>query len=164
MKPSNKINYGTAHKISLERFLQIITTISAKTISTNHIFLIVIVAILALNPIPASGAPFQDDPGFQGQNIHNSNQSTNLLNESFFSSGDFLIKVKSSSKDLIKKTPGPGDTGILSLNKLNKKHGVSKFEQVAKQGPKSGKDILLFNWYKVTLDTPNKKITKQSEE
>ena len=80
-----------------------------------------------------------------------------------FSSNELLIKVVSSSKDRIREIPRPQDTGIPSLDILNSKHDISKFERIAVKSLKSKKDSPLFSWYKITLKTPKEKITKKSE-
>lgn len=79
-------------------------------------------------------------------------------------SDTLLIKVKSSAKRKIKISPKPEDTGIASLNGLNKKHGIKKFEQLAKPGPKSNKTSPLFRWYQITLNEPKKAVAKESVE
>jgi len=65
----------------------------------------------------------------------------------------------------MKKSPLRDDTGITSLNNLNKKHAVLKFDPVEKKGRFStNKESPLFSWYEVTLKTQGKKINKNSEE
>ncbi len=86
------------------------------------------------------------------------------LNESYFFSNEFLIKVEDSSKKTIKESLKPEDTGIATLNNLNKKHSVLKFEPLVKHGVGSKKDTPLSNWYIVTLKTPKEKITKKSDQ
>jgi len=49
------------------------------------------------------------------------------LNESSFLSNRFLIKVEDTSRKTIKESLKPEDTGIATLNNLNKKYGVLKF-------------------------------------
>jgi len=83
---------------------------------------------------------------------------TNLclgLNNSLFPTNELLIKITDSAKGSIKKHPESEDTGIISINDLNKKHGVIAFEQVVRPSDKS-KDHALFNWYKIKFNNPKK--------
>ncbi len=74
-------------------------------------------------------------------------------------SNEFLLKVKPSAKKLMKAAPMPEDTGIDSLNRLNRQHRAVKFEQVAAEGGRGNEAI--FSWYKVTLPGDKKAITKK---
>ncbi len=132
-----------------------------KTACISKIFMAVIIAFFVLMPIPSVYALTVDS---QEKNVTVNHQSFDPSDGYSFSSSVLLIKVKPLSKDMIKKSPKPDDTGIASLDNLNKKYGVSKFEQVAIPGQKSKKDVSLFNWYKITLNDPKKTITKNSAE
>jgi subtilisin family serine protease len=131
-----------------------------KTIHKNNIFLTAIMVASILTLIPSANAVFADD--LHEKNVSINDKSINLSGEPSFSPVELLIKVKSSSKDLIKKSPGPDDTGIASLNALNRMHGASKFEQLANPGQNSRKDSQIFRWYKITFQVPEKTITKKS--
>jgi len=74
-------------------------------------------------------------------------------------SNEILIKVKKDKK--IKDNARPDDTGLASLDKINKEHGVKGFEKVAKASKKSkdsGHDV--FRWYKVSLPWNSEIITE----
>ena len=75
-----------------------------------------------------------------------------------FVSNELLIKFKKGSKDKV-RSGKPTNTGIASINKINKQFKVKKFSQVAKPGKKSKKDADIFAWYKVTLEGKGEKIT-----
>ncbi len=70
------------------------------------------------------------------------------------SSNSFLVKVKSSAKRSLKVGPTAANTGITSLDNLNKKYKATRFEVIAKVGKNSKKDAAIFQWYKVTLSDP----------
>ncbi|HEY9245541.1 MAG TPA: S8 family serine peptidase, partial [Candidatus Methanoperedens sp.] len=127
-----------------------------------NVFLTVIIITSLLVSIPSAYAVLVDSSQEKKASVND--QSIDLPDQSMFLSNELLIKVKSSSKDSIKKSPEPDDTGIISLNALNKKHGVSRFEQVAKRGEKSKRESMLFDWYRITLDATKKTITKKSIE
>lgn len=128
----------------------------------SEFFVSVIAVALLLNTITPAYAVFSGDE--QEKNIKESNSFIDISGESSFLDNQFLIKVNSSYLSSMKKSPMPEDTGIDSLNNLNKKHGVSKFDRVAAKRGNSKKDSPLFDWYIVTLETPGKKITKKSDE
>jgi subtilisin family serine protease len=86
------------------------------------------------------------------------------LDESSFLSNKFLIKVEDASRKTIKESLKSDDTGIASLNNLNKQYGVVKFEPLLKHNSGSKKDSPLSNWYIVTLKTPKEKITRNSDQ
>src|SRR3990170_5918465 len=81
-------------------------------------------------------------------------------------SNEILVKVKKDKE--VKDDPKPHDTGLGSLDKINREHGVKGFEKVAKASKKSkdpGHDI--FQWYKVTLpgdrEIVKEKLTKDEQ-
>ena len=77
-------------------------------------------------------------------------------NEIEYVSNEILIKVKKDKK--VKDNTRPDDTGVGSLDKINKEHGVKGFEKIAKPSKKSkdpNHDV--FRWYKVELPGPNEK-------
>jgi len=78
-------------------------------------------------------------------------------------SNEILIKVKDNVKNKIKQNNNPFDTGIASLDDLNKKNKVKKFEKIAKPGKNSDQDSELFKWYKITLDEPQEIIKEKDE-
>ncbi len=131
-----------------------------KAIHIGFAAVIIILYVLASTQYAYAALTFDS----QAKNVPVDHQSVDSSDGSFFSSGKLLIKLKSSSRDLIKNSLRPDDTGIDSLNNLNKKHGVSKFEKVAKQGIKSKRDSPLFNWYIVSLGVTEKTITRKSSE
>jgi hypothetical protein len=133
-----------------------------KNPSINKVFLAVIMSVFVLFSIPSAYAVLADDS--HEKNVSINYKSIDSSGEPSFSSIELLIKVKSSSKNFIKEHPSPEDTGFASLNALNKKYGALKFEPVVKPGLKSKKDNPLFNWYKVTIDSPKKTISKKSSE
>ena len=137
-------------------------TTTKKTVYGNCIFLIAVMTAAVLTSIPAACAVLTVEPVDHAGDVLADNQSFVSSDEPCFSSSELLVKVKHSSKSTMNKIPTPEDTGIDSLNKLNKKYGVSQFEQVAKHSTK--KETPLANWYKVTLKHQKKAITKQSDE
>ncbi|CAG0965823.1 Thermophilic serine proteinase [Methanosarcinales archaeon] len=132
-----------------------------KSIIEKKVFAAYILCIFVLTTIQPAYAVWVDDNSIDSPTDH---PFLNLSRESSFSSNELLVQVKFSSKDHIKNSQEPEDTGIYSLNALNKEYGVLKFEHVVKQGAGSKKDSPLFRWYKLTLNTQEKKITKNSEE
>lgn len=140
----------------------VLSCLYRKIVHKNNVFLAVILAASMLTLIPPAYAIFPDD--LHKENVSFNDKSINLSDELSFFPIELLIKVKSSSKNFIKEHPSPENTGIASLNSLNKKHGALKFEQVAKPGLKSKKDSPLFNWYRVTFDAPEKTISKKLAE
>src|SRR3989344_1634859 len=70
--------------------------------------------------------------------------------ETEFISNELLIKIKKEVKNKVKEGNAQ-DTGVTSLNKLNKEVQVNKFEKVAKVGKNSKADAEIFAWYKITL-------------
>jgi hypothetical protein len=83
--------------------------------------------------------------------------------KSTFVSNELLIKFKKSSKDKV-RSGKPTNTGIASINKINKDFKVKKFSQVAKPGKKSKKSADIFAWYKVTLEGKGEKIAGKLEK
>ena len=81
----------------------------------------------------------------------------------FFSSDELLIKIKDSSTKDIKKYPKTEDTGIVSVNNLNKKHNAIEFEQVAMPSA-SSKNGSVYSWYKITFNIPGEQISVRSSE
>ena len=85
------------------------------------------------------------------------------FNSREFVSNEILVKVKASEDSKIKSKVSitAPDTGISSLNNLNKELKVDKFEQIVKKGKSkvaisstgSQKDDV-FRWYKITLAEP----------
>lgn len=128
----------------------------------SQVFLTVIIILSILASTQSAYAAMTFDS--QVKKVPLDHQSIDSSDGSFFSSSKLLIKLKPSSRDLIKNYPIYEETGIDSLNNLNKKHGVSKFEKVAKQGIRSKKDSPLFNWYLVSFGDTDKTITKKSSE
>jgi subtilisin family serine protease len=76
-----------------------------------------------------------------------------------YASDEILIKVKKGTK--IKAKPTPTDTGLPTLNALNKKYKVKKIKKVAKESTNSKKGAAVFRWYKVTFPV-EKKVIKES--
>lgn len=69
-----------------------------------------------------------------------------------FVSNEILIRVKKSSDENIKSKPKPEDTGIASLNDINKTQKATKFQKSFKVHKKTkNKNHPVFRWYKVTL-------------
>ncbi len=128
----------------------------------NKVFLAAIIIASVLTSIPSSYAVLADNS--QEKKASVDDQAIDLSDQPMFSSNELLIRLKSSSKDFIKKSPKSDNTGITSLNALNKKYRVSKFEQVAKKGAKSNKESQLFNWYRIAFEVPKKTISKKSAE
>ena len=69
-----------------------------------------------------------------------------------FSSNEILIKVQKRSKGRIRQGDST-NTGIESLNKVNKDIKARKFEKLAMEDDKPNKDLEIFSWYKVTIDS-----------
>jgi len=80
-----------------------------------------------------------------------------------FVSNELLVKINKSSRDKIKEGK-PDDTGIPSLDKINKELGVQKFERLAQTSKDSKKDAEVFAWYKVTLEGKGEKINGKLED
>lgn len=79
-----------------------------------------------------------------------------------FVSNEILIKVKKGADNKIKSKPKPNDTGIASLNNLNKSQKATKFEKSFKTNKKTkNKNHEIFRWFKVTL--PGKKEVVKEE-
>ncbi|WMW25524.1 S8 family serine peptidase [Methanolobus sediminis] len=93
----------------------------------------------------------------------NTVQNSDELKDLFFSSGELLIKIKDTSKKSIKNSAKPDDTGIVSLNKLNKKFDVIEFEQIATPSV-SEDDGTIYNWYKLKFNVSATQISKNSSE
>ncbi len=74
-----------------------------------------------------------------------------------FVSNELLIKISKNSRSKV-KSGKPTNTGIASLNNINRENKVAKFEKVAKIGKKSKKDAEIFAWYKVSLGGKGGKI------
>lgn len=137
----------------------------------NSITLIIIFIILISTTVAVGFLQKQTNISNHAASNTSTNDSQNNPPQQALSpdllSDSFLIRIKSSSKNLIKDSPKPEDTGIASLNALNKTHGLSKFEQIAKSGKNSKKDSSVFGWYKVTLNTSGtlkKTIKKDSSD
>jgi subtilisin family serine protease len=67
-----------------------------------------------------------------------------------FISNELLVKIKKETKGRVKEGK-PDDTGIPSLDNINRKFQAKGFERVAKLGKKSKSDSDVFAWYKITL-------------
>ena len=83
--------------------------------------------------------------------------------EASFLSNELLVKVKKEARGKVKEG-NPADTGIASLNNINKEFKVKKFEKVAKVGKNSKADADIFDWYKVTLEGKGEKIAGKLEQ
>ena len=83
--------------------------------------------------------------------------------ETVFLSNELLIKIKQESRGKIKEG-NPADTGVASLNQMNKDFNVKKFERVAKVGRNSKSDAEVFAWYKVTMEGKGEKIAGKLEK
>ena len=80
-------------------------------------------------------------------------------------SNEILIKVKDNVKSKIKSEPTSTNTGIASLNEVNRAYKVSKFQKVVNASKKTkDKNHEIFNWYKVTLPGKQEIITEKLTE
>lgn len=79
-----------------------------------------------------------------------------------FSSNELLVKIKKGPRSVIRENSH--DTGIPSLNGINKQLRVKSFERVAQPGKGSNKEADVFGWYKVTLDIPHTLIRGKLEK
>lgn len=86
-----------------------------------------------------------------------------VAGESKFISNELLIKIKKGSRDRV-RSGKPADTGIASINRINKEMKVKKFERVAKIGKKSKKNAEIFAWYKVTLEGKGEKVAGKLDQ
>ena len=67
-----------------------------------------------------------------------------------FISNELLVKVKKDSRTKVKEG-NPKDTGIPSVDNINKKFEATKFQKLVKPGKKSDKNAEIFAWYKIVL-------------
>jgi beta propeller repeat protein len=72
-----------------------------------------------------------------------------------FVSNELLIKVKKEVRHKVKQG-NPASVGIASINRINKKHRVSRFERPVKKGKNSNEKAGLFSWFKIKI--PGKKV------
>ncbi|OGY26408.1 MAG: hypothetical protein A2Z42_04560 [Candidatus Woykebacteria bacterium RBG_19FT_COMBO_43_10] len=80
-------------------------------------------------------------------------------------SNEILVKVKDKVKSKIKTKPTPADTGILSINEINKANKVNSFKRInAPSKETNNKNHKIFNWYKVTLSGKRETITEKPTE
>ncbi|MBI4056079.1 MAG: S8 family serine peptidase [Elusimicrobia bacterium] len=68
-------------------------------------------------------------------------------------SNQILIKIKKESALLIREDV-PFQTGLAHLDQLNLKHGAQKFRRLVQGGKKSKTQTPVFQWYKITLNSP----------
>lgn len=81
-----------------------------------------------------------------------------------FVSNEILVRVNKKAIGKIKPKPKPADTGITSLNKLNKSLKVKKFQRLSKPTKKSkNRNHEVFRWYKLTLPGKKEIIKGKSE-
>jgi subtilisin family serine protease len=82
-----------------------------------------------------------------------------------FVSNEILVKLKKGSLAKVKSKPKPLDTGIGSLNNLNKKQKASKFQRLSQPHKKTkNKNHPVFRWYKVTLPGKREVLKKGAGE
>ena len=146
----------------IQFFQMIYSNTNIKTKWKNTGFLAVLIIVSVLCSMSAAYAELSSEVKTDESII--ANIQSNDLNESSFLSNRFLIKIEDTSRKTIKESLKPEDTGIATLNNLNKKYGVLKFESLVKHKVGSKKDSPLSNWYIVTLKTPKEKITNKSDQ
>lgn len=77
-------------------------------------------------------------------------------------STSFLVKMGKSVNGNIIDKPTASNTGVTTINNLNKIVGVKKFERIAKRNSKSKGDAAVFQWYRVEIPGSKMKITEDS--
>jgi subtilisin family serine protease len=163
MKILSRKNKCLEKNNNMIQFFQMIhsnTNIKMKRKNTGFLAVFIIVSVLCSMSTAYAELPSEVKTD---ESIIDNIQSSDL-NESSFLSNRFLIKVEDTSRKTIKESLKSEDTGIDTLNNLNKKYGVLKFEPLVKHKVGSKKDSPLSNWYIVTLKTPKEKITKKSDQ
>lgn len=91
-----------------------------------------------------------------------SQASSERANKTKYASNHFLVKVKDSFKDKIKENPSPADTGISTLDNLNKKMKINKIEKITRANSKSNKESAVFRWYKISIPGNGEIITDEN--
>lgn len=118
-------------------------------LSASFSFLILFLLLVSLAPYLGERLGFlsrQEKPKSFAQETSTEAQVEYVSNE-------ILVKIKSPEYNKVKKDPKSQDTGISSLDKLNKENQVVKFERVVKPSKKlKNPNHDVFRWYQVTLE------------
>jgi subtilisin family serine protease len=123
----------------------------------THWFVLIIVSFISLAALGVAVDSYAKS--LSGSVLNGQNQ---VVDGPTFSSNSFLIKIGKTSNASIKDKPSPRNTGLSSLNNLNKNINASKFERVAKKNPNSKTDSDAFQWYKVEIAGAKTKINSNS--